>query len=511
MASITIPGFTSSYKVPGVTQIVQYGAGARTAAGAVRKCLVFGLKKTSGGTITTNGTPQPVFSTSDADTIVGAGSEAARMLYQALRVPNVALWVACPTPAGGAVAATATITIVSTPPHAATGEWRYRIGGELVSGTVSTTAVQNDIATAIQDAINGKTQLPVSAVASTNVVTLTVKSAGIRGNQQILMQDTTQLPTTVTSTLAGGSAVTGGGVFFTSGAGTEDVDTQLDAISATTFDIIAFAQNDTTNLPKIETWLSEQADWNVGRLQHGVVGHNNSYAAATTLATTTMNAERLMLLAMRYSESHPSELAARFAAYRSVAIQNDPNTNFDNYVLTGIAPQSQDADRWSSSEQNSLLNNGVTPVTTNDDGVAYVVRAITTKCLTSAVPDYRTLDIGRADCPDFAAIQIGLMAETFIAANPRVQDNPPQGARPPDAGIATPQAWEDQLYKLAKDLEKGATKYIPASLPIQQNVDENPPVAEYDPVAGRIMSVFNMDVSNNQHQIGNIVRQTNSG
>ena len=44
-------------------------------------------------------------------------------------------------------------------------------------------------------------------------MTLTVKCAGVRGNQYILMQDTTQLPSTVTSAIAGGSSVTGGGVF----------------------------------------------------------------------------------------------------------------------------------------------------------------------------------------------------------------------------------------------------------------------------------------------------------
>ena len=91
------------------------------------------------GTIALDGTPQLALSEDDVNTLVQPGSEAARMAYQALRVPNVALYIACPSPAGGAVQATATITITSTPPHASTGEWRYRISGILVSGAISTT------------------------------------------------------------------------------------------------------------------------------------------------------------------------------------------------------------------------------------------------------------------------------------------------------------------------------------------------------------------------------------
>lgn len=509
--SIIIAGFTSSFKVPGVFIETIFGAGQISAGSIPIKCLVIGLKGSS-GTITLDGTPQQVFSRNDVDALVQPGSEAARMAYQALRAPNVQLYIACPTPAAGAVAATATITITSTPPHATTGEWRYRVAGVTVSGAISTTATQNQIATAIAAGFNARADLPVAAAVVANVVTLTVKGAGIRGNQHILMQDKSLLPSTVTSVLAGGAAVTGDGVRFVNGAGTEDVTALLDNISAKEYGRIAFAQNDTTNLPVIESWLYEQANWDVDILQQGVVALNTTLSDATTLATVTLNAERVQLLAQRNGESHPSELAARWAAHRSIFEQIDPaaSSQYNGFVLTGIAPQTEDEDRWTTAEEDSLLNNGVTPVTTNDNGEAILIRSITTKCLTSGVPDSRTLGTERAAAPDFIRRQISLQGASFMQSNPRVQDDPPQGARPPNPGVAFPLLWTKVLTKLAYDLEAGAANVVSSGLPVITDVANNLPYSQYDPIANRIMFVFPAEIANGNHQIGGQVRQTNN-
>lgn len=512
MSSIAITGFTSNFKVPGVFIQTVFGAGQISTANVPLTCLVVGLKGAS-GTITNDGTPQQAFSRNDVDLLVEPGGEAARMAYQALQEPNVKLYIACPTPAVGAVAATATITIVSTPPHAATGEWRYRISGVSVSGAIATTATQNQIATAIAAGINAIASMPVTAAALANVVTLTVKCAGIRGNQHIIMQDTSLLPSTVTSTLAGGAAVTGDGVRFINGAGTESVTNLLTAISAKEYGRIAVAQNDTTNLALIETWLYSQAEWDKDKLQQAVVALNTSLSDATTLATVTLNAERVQLLAQRNGESHPSELAARWAAHRAVFEQLDPaaSSQYDGFVLTGIAPQTEDADRWTMAEQDSLLNNGVTPVTTNDNSEAILIRSITTKCLTNGVPDFRTLGTERVSGPDFIRRLLSIQGGAYMAANPRVQDDPPQGVRPPGPGIATPKGWTDVMTKLAYDLQAGAANVVSSGLPVITNVANNLPFAQYDPIAVRIMFVFPAEIANGNHQLGGQVRQTNNG
>lgn len=512
MASIIVTGLTPSYKVPGVFMETQFGAGRLSNGAAPLKCLVIGLKGSS-GTITNDGTPQLALSEDDVNTLVQPGGEAARMAYQALRVPGVTLYIACPAPAAGPTAGTATITITATTPHATTGEWRYRIAGVLVSGAIATTDAQNTIATAIRDGINAVTTLPVTATVASNVVTLTAKCPGIRNNQLLLMQDTTQLPSSVASALAGGSAVTGDGVFFSGGAGTESVSALLSAISAVEYARIAHAQNDTTNLPLIETWLFAQSAFDVDILQNSVCAVNGTLAAATTLSTVTLNTERIQLLAQQYGESHPSELAARWAAYRSVYEQIDPaaSSQYNGYVLTGIAPQTEDGDRWTKSEQNTLLNNGVTPVTTNDNGDVVIIRSITTKCLTSSVPDFRTLGTERPSAADFIRHGIGTLGADFIARNPRVQDNPAEGQRPPNPAIATPIAFEKVLKKYAIDLAAGNSNVVSSGLPVITNIDENQPVAQFDPIAGRIMFAFPFEVANGNHQLGGLIRVTNNG
>lgn len=512
MASIVISGFTSAFKVPGVYMETIFGAGEISNASAPLKCLVVGLKGST-GTITNDGTPQLALSKNDVDALVQVGGEAARMAYLALKEPGVQLYIACPTPAVGAVAAAATITITSTPPHAATGEWRYRIDGIAISGAISTTATQNAIATAIGAAINARTELPVTAIVAANVVTLTVKNAGVRGNQYIIFQDTTELPSTVTSALAGGAAVTGDGLRFTGGSGTEDVTALLTAISSKEYARIAFAQNDTTNLPIIESWLNTQSSWDVGILQNAVVALNTDLSAATTLATVTLNTERVQLLSQQNGESHPSELAARWAAHRAVFEQIDPaaSSQYDGFPLTGIAPQTQDADRWTTAEQDTLLNNGVTPVTTNDNGEAFIVRSITTKCLTSNVADFRTLGTERASAPDFIRRGLYLAGASFMASNPRVEDDPATGQRPPPPGVAFPQLWTKVMTKYAYDLEAGAANVVSSGLPVLTDVANNLPFSQFDPIANRIMFVFPAEIANGNHQLGGQVRQTNNG
>ena len=74
--------------------------------------------------------------------------------------------------------------------------------------------------------------------------------------------------------------MTGGGVFFTSGAGTESVSTLLTNISAVEYARIAHAQNDTTNLPLIETWLFDQSAFDVDILQNSCCAVNGDLSAA---------------------------------------------------------------------------------------------------------------------------------------------------------------------------------------------------------------------------------------
>jgi phage tail sheath gpL-like len=508
VSSISIVGFSPSYKVPGFFGETVYGAGQISTGSAPIKLLVVGFK-TSSGTATLDGTPVQVTSSTLADTLAGAGGEGARMLYQALRKPGVNVWYAAPTPAVGSVAAEATITITATTPHAATGEWTYRIGGETVTGPIGTTDAQNTIATNIAAVVNSLSRLPVTATVDANEVTLTAKCAGVRGNQYILFQDTTELPGTVTSAIAGGSSVTGGGVFFTSGAGTEDVSALLTTIFPQEYGRIAFAQNDATNAARWETHLYAAAGVLEGRLQHGITGVNGSLSAATSLAQTTFNAERVQVVWMLYSETHPSEMAARFGAERAVTEEVDPAAIYDGIVLDGIAPQSQNGDWASRSTQQVALSAGVTPLVTNESQQVVMSRSITTKCLTNGFADYRTLDTANAVVPDYVRRSAELIWYfEFFAANKRVAPDPAPEQKEAPAGTATPSLWAQRMSKMMLDLQSGAI--VPSGRGVVINVESNPPIATYDSVAKRIMSIIPVETAPGNHQIGVSVREITS-
>jgi phage tail sheath gpL-like len=334
-----------------------------------------------------------------------------------------------------------------------------------------------------------------------NVVTLTVKSEGIRGNLYILHQDDTDLPSGITSAIAGGTAVTGGAVPFTDGAGTEDVTTLLTSIYSGRYHRIAIAQIDTTNLPLWKTHINLKAGPLENRMQHVVLATNGTQSAATTLSTGTINDPRFQHVWLKNSETHPSRLAAAMAALRASKAPSQPNVGFDGDELVGVAPQAYVADWPQMSVQQSCLDNGVTPLATQPDGTVVVVRAITTKCLDGANYNYETLDVGTAETPDYVRDNLSLIwHQEFKVANPYVADDPPEGAKPRPAGIATPTLWKERVRGFLKTLEEREN-------PILIDVDQNPPRAEYNSAAKRIMSAVPVKDAPVQHQIGVSVRQ----
>ena len=500
--SITIAGFSDTNKVPGFYGEVVYGAGPIT-AGSIPLTLLLCGNKLSTGSATVDVSIKDILSTTDADTFFGAGSELAIQCYGALQIPGVQIKAIASAEAGGAAAATATITLAGTYPPAAAGTFQYRIDGIPVAGSILSTDTLSTAADSVVAAINAISTLSSTAVKGAGaayVITVTRKSKGTRGNLGTLCQDTTLLPSGVTSAIAGGSALTNGGVFFTGGSGTDDVANVLTVLTPGTYDRIACAQVDSTNLVKWRNWLNTQAGVLVGTRQHAVWCSNSSLAAITSIAQTSVNAPRMQALWYLNSETYPPYIAATFMAKRTQVEQSDPDAAYDGYILPGVYPQTAAAD-WATSDGTmiSALNNSVTPIGTNMTGGAFIVRSITTKSLTSGgSPDYNTLDTSQATTPDYCLLSADLYWTTvYKPSNPKVAADPVNGQRDRPAGVATPTRWNQELTALAQNLE--SQLFI-------IDVDLNPPVSEYNATAKRIMTIWPIVSAPNQHQIGVSVR-----
>ncbi len=339
--TINIVGFPATAKVPGFYGQTVYGAGAITAADIPLKLLLMG-NMTSAGTSTPDSSIDAVLSATDADTYYGPGSELAIMCYGALQIPGVKLYAAPVAEGTNAVGATATITITGT--WTAVGTFTYRICGIPVTGGIAATDTISIVADSIVAAINQNTHLPCTAAkgaATAYVVTLTMKSKGPRGNQGLLFQDTSLLPSGMTSTIAGGSSATGGLKFFgaTPGSVVDSVANVLALISTTQYDRIAAAEGDAVNAALIKAALNTQAGPTIGILGHCVMANNASLSASTSIAQTSINAERIEYLWYLNGETIPSFVAATFAAYRTAVEQTDPDAAYDGYVLPGVVPQ----------------------------------------------------------------------------------------------------------------------------------------------------------------------------
>jgi phage tail sheath gpL-like len=502
--TIIIQGFSATDKVPGAVGQTIYGAGG-ISVGAILTLLICAQKRTG---YTAGLAPDvdvvDIGSDDDGDAYWGPGSEGARMAHQTIGVPGVRVKGCAPAAAVGASAATATITIDGSPSE--TGSWSYRIAGETITAGINTGDTPGSIAAAIKSAVQSRPRMAASADVAGGVVTLTWKSAGVRGNDGTLFQDISDLPAGISSVLSGGVTLLsskGGekGVRFSGGAGVEDLTNMLAVLFPARYGRIAAAQNDPVSAARWKAQMDGKADPLEGREEQLCFGHGGLLSAAQSLARTTLNNWRMQVGWLLNSEAHPSEIAARIAAGRTQLEQDNANAGFDGYVLTGIAPQASRADWAQRVTQQAALDQGVTPLVTDEQGNVTIVRSITSHCLNGADPDYRTLDTAQSVVPDFVRDDLRVFWTTsFVVANPYVRDNPSPVEQDPPHGVATPNSWNAAVESRLLDHQ--------ANMLITE-VEENPPVSEFNKTATRIMSAVTAIPLPLQHQIGVSVRQKN--
>lgn len=567
-----IVGFATNNRVPGVYGETVYGAGAISAASVPLSLLIVGTK-TVAGSATPNQDVVQILSVDDADAVCGAGSENARQCYAALKVPGVQIKVAPVAEATGAVAATQVITIGGT--WATAGQISYRVNGEIISCVVAAGDSIATVCTNLALAFNQSTRRPYTASASATQVTLTVRSNGARGNQYITFQDLSVRPSGLTSVISGavwtattavtltsyevptvangyyykcsvagttgateptwpltvgatvvdgtatwvcwGKILTGNATTWGGGTGSESASTLLGVLLPQGYDRIAIAENDATNLALWVTQLNLQAGPTSNILQHAITAVNGTLAAATTLATVTLNAPRVQLMWYLNGETAPWEMAAFFAALRTATEMSDPAASYDDAVLLGVAPQSQPADRPTNAVLQSAVNNGISPVYTSANGaVAQLCISITSHSLNGSTPDYRTFNTSDAYVPDFVRKDIGLYWSTvFKPGNPRVADDPAGDQKPLISGVACPSTWNPAIVQKLRNYERGilasgSAPTTPTVAPIIIDVDNNLPTTVYDPIAKRLVSVIPVVPAPPNHQLGVSVRQVTS-
>lgn len=495
-------GISPSYKVPRYIAKILLAAGAVSAASQRLKCLLIG-KKTSGGAMVADASPIRCTDVDYLDAQAGIGSQLAMMGYTALSVPSVELWIAALSEPSGGTQATATIVIGGT--WSTPGLLKFRIAGTEVAVSVTATNTIDEVGAAMVLAFNAKQRTPTTAAynSSTDTCTVTSRNKGADEKDWILYYAADDAPSGLTLTITGSAAVNTNGVRLgasSSGTGSADPQNLITKIAKTRYARVAIGSNDTVWAPTWETHVNTKAGPLALLLDQLVFAHNGTKAAAISLAQTTLNAPRAQVLWYRNSENHPSQVASLVAAFRSVYEQTNPIHDWDGFALEALRAQAFEDDYPSDTEQDECLNAGVTPITTID-GVARVVRMITTYCVSNSVQDERCLDIGDIVMTDYATLDLKLLYETeFRPQNPIVRADPAPEDEPPAAGVAYPKLWNS---KAAERLEEYYTNGWLSERPRGKWA----PISDFYQPGGYIVSDVPLAVQRLQHRLDTVMRQ----
>lgn len=383
--NISFNSIPSSIRKPGKYFEFNNSLAVRTLPSNLQRVLIV-AQMLAAGTAVANAIVQ-VFDAETAAGLFGRGSQAHRMVKAVIKAnPYTQLFVMPIVDSGTGVAATATVTY--TGPAVAAGS--VTVNQESVEFVVPVAA--NDavatIATNVAAAINANKDLSVTATSALGVVTLTARNKGLVANAVKLTAS------------AAATGVTAVATAFTGGLNDPDLTAPLAAAQQGGHEILVVPYNASAPLTILRTHLNFVSGPMEQRRAIGVYGITGSLATSTTLAAT-LNSERLTGAVLPGTGTPGEELAAAYAAV--VAFEEDPARPLNTLELVGVAPPPI-ANRLTRTEQESALNNGVTPLEVGPGERVQIVRAITTYTLNAqAVADISWLDLTTIRTMDYIA------------------------------------------------------------------------------------------------------------
>lgn len=314
-----------------------------------------------------------VFGADQAATYFGRGSIAHRMVH-AYRAndPTGELWVIALDDDGSGVAATGEIEITGA--ATADGILSIYIAGQLVSVSVADEDTATEVGDAIAAAINAATDLPVTASNTDGTVTITARNAGTPGNA-IDIRLNYLGPEGGEETPAGLTvAITA----MASGATDATVTAAITAIGDTPFDYIGLGLTNTATLDAFVAELGNDGRWGPLRQIYGHVwaARVDSHGNLTTLGTGRNNPHET-IIGIAGTPTPPWEITAAAMGQAARALNNDPARPLQTLVLAGVKAPAI-ASRFTWSERNALLHDGISTLVVTATGEVAIERAIST-------------------------------------------------------------------------------------------------------------------------------------
>lgn len=270
-------------------------------------------------------------------------------------------------------AASATLTFTGEP--TATGSINLYIGADKISVTAHDEATPEELASLIADAIEAKADLPVTASAEENVVTLSAKNKGTVGND-------IPIAFNVQGVAAGEEFPEGLNIVYTKmagGLGDPDLQTAIDAMGDDEYDFILLPYADASSLDTFKEVMNDTTGrWSYARqiyghvytAMRGTINELVSFGKSRNDQHTTVVGIEPGTLSLAI------EVLAAYGAQNAAKIAIDPARPTQTLELIGVTSAPKGS-RFTMSERQSLLTSGIATQYT-ESGYMRVERAITT-------------------------------------------------------------------------------------------------------------------------------------
>jgi phage tail sheath gpL-like len=335
-----------------------------------------------------------------ADGYFGVGSPLARMCnFFKDNNPNTELYGI--RISGGTAQASARINFSVLLSHAGIVSTNNEVVKMLLNGkkahvTLTSNWSAEDIASAYETLINGDstygfTATRTSGVAESHILQISAVFSGELGNYgdvRFNYYEGESWPTCFDDVVAIASVVSG----FEGGTGNPDLGDIWAVIENEQFQHIIQPYIDSGNLTEIEDEMADRFKPLEDKGGHGYTCVRGAQASCTTLGNLR-NSPHNTIMGVYNSPTPPEEWAAALGAQASKNLENDPARPLHYLVLDGVLPPPQ-VDRFTQTERNILLYDGIATYIVDGAGNVMIERCITTYQTNAAgVIDPSYLDI----------------------------------------------------------------------------------------------------------------------
>jgi phage tail sheath gpL-like len=386
--TIQFNNIPSNLRTPGVYNEIDNSRALQGLAAITRRALILGQRISAGATPDLE--LKQITRTNQADGFFGPGAITSRMC-NTFKENNETTELWAMSLSDNAAGAKASGTIYFSASLSDTG---YSLSGDgtlylLVDGQNTTyTALTSgwsttDVNSAVETTIDADSTLPV--VASTNATSalnLVAVNTGEHGNYidfRFNYFANQSFPAGFGSNAPLTSAMAGG-------ANNPDLGDAWAVIENEKFDYIIQPYIDAANLTEIENELADRFLPLTDQQGHGFTAARATVASATTLGNSR-NSPHNTIAAADNSPSSPETWGSAWGAQAAKALINDPARPLHYLTLKGVLPPPQ-VDRFTQTERNILLTDGIASYVVDTVGNVQIERSITT---------YQTNALGLSD------------------------------------------------------------------------------------------------------------------